>query len=221
LIPKLGLDSRSPTGDKSHSCHSLQTMLRKQVSASWPPSQSKSSELEERAGHGPDQTTGALHASKTIGVRPFEEKTWSRARSEFQYRSGLSQNVLSDSEENPAWTSTSPCAIRMRLGKRSPLHVSSSPRECSRGERRARTAPCHQCSGRRSGGPWLRSLKASSPPTRSRSVSPCPVAALALVGAVAVLSGGQALEGEERVAEGEGTRVMLEIIMEALAKREG
>jgi hypothetical protein len=48
-----------------------------------------------------------------------------------------------------------------------------------------------------------------------------PIAALALVGAVAVLSGGQALEGEERVAEGEGIQVMLEIIMEALAKREG
>ena len=61
-IPKFGLLAVHPAASQSHWCHFPLTMFTKQVSRSldsldspsWPPRRSKSSELEERPGHGTD-----------------------------------------------------------------------------------------------------------------------------------------------------------------------
>jgi hypothetical protein len=61
-IPKLGLDSVRHAASKSHSCHSPPAMFPKQVSRlvdspdppSWPRRRSRSSQLEQRPGHGSD-----------------------------------------------------------------------------------------------------------------------------------------------------------------------
>jgi hypothetical protein len=74
-IPKLDLTAVRHAASKSHRCHSPRTMFRKQVSRpvnsldppSWPPRRSRSSELEERPGHGPDPGFLCPTASTTVG----------------------------------------------------------------------------------------------------------------------------------------------------------